>query len=351
MKDYMLANVAQLSEFDALIDVRSPSEFAEDHLPGAINLPVLDDAQRARVGTLYSRVSPFEAKKLGAALIAHNIADHLEKHLLDRPKSWRPLVYCWRGGKRSGSMTHILREIGWDACRLDGGYKSFRRTVIADLHAKPLAFQWRVVCGSTGSGKSRLLRALEAAGEQVLDLEALAAHRGSLLGHLPEQGQPAQKWFETQVWSKLRQFTAARPVYVEAESRKVGELHVPESLLNAMYVAPCLRLETPLPLRVRLLKEEYAHFLAQPEMLKQALQPLTMRHGRERIAGWHAQIDGGDWDGLVETLLVQHYDPAYSRSMEQHYPQLEVASVLRPDGADTTAFARLAAQLAGAISL
>ncbi|MEW6563363.1 MAG: tRNA 2-selenouridine(34) synthase MnmH [Pseudomonadota bacterium] len=351
MKDYMLANVAQLSEFDALIDVRSPSEFAEDHLPGAINLPVLDDEQRARVGTLYSQVSPFEAKKLGAALIARNIADHLEQHLLDRPKSWRPLVYCWRGGKRSGSLTHILREIGWDACRLDGGYKTFRRTVIADLHAKPSAFQWRVLCGPTGSGKSRLLRALEAAGEQVLDLEALAAHRGSLLGHLPGQGQPAQKWFETLVWSKLRQFSAARPVYVEAESRKVGALHVPESVLNAMYVAPCLRLETPLPVRVALLKEEYAHFLAQPDLLKQALRPLVVRYGRERVAEWDAKADAGDWDGLVEALLVQHYDPAYTRSMQQHYPQLDVGATLQPEGAGEPAFSRLAAGLSAAVSL
>ena len=154
--------VAQLDAFDEVIDVRSPSEFALDHVPGAANCPVLDDEERARVGTLYKQVSPFDARKLGAALVSKNIARHLEEHFRGRDRGWRPLVYCWRGGKRSGAMAHVLREIGWDAATLEGGYRSYRREVMAQLEKLPARFRFRVVCGATGSGKSRLLEALAA---------------------------------------------------------------------------------------------------------------------------------------------------------------------------------------------
>ena len=223
-----VATVADLDGFDAVIDVRSPAEFAEDHVPGALSCPVLDDEERARVGTLYKQVSPFAARKVGAALVAANIARHIEANFLEHPRQWRPLVYCWRGGKRSGSMTHVLREIGWAAQQLDGGYKSFRRHVIGELDALAAGLRFRVLCGLTGSGKSRLLRALAERGEPVLDLEAIAAHRGSVLGDLPQEPQPSQKGFETQLWQALRKLDPSRTVFVESESRKIGNLRVPE---------------------------------------------------------------------------------------------------------------------------
>jgi tRNA 2-selenouridine synthase len=183
--------------FDTIIDARTPAEYALDRIPGAVSAPVLDDAQRAEVGTLYKQVSPFEAKKLGGALVARNVARHVEALFRGKDKSWRPLVYCWRGGKRSGAMAHILREIGWDAKTLEGGYRAYRRWVVDQLLSLPLEFDFVVVHGPTGSGKSRLLSALSRAGAQVLDLEALAAHRGSVLGGLPDEPQPTQKWFES----------------------------------------------------------------------------------------------------------------------------------------------------------
>lgn len=315
----MPANVTDLAAFDEIIDVRSPSEFAEDHIPGAINLPVLDDAERARVGTLYKQVSSFEAKKVGAALVSRNIAGHLDSWFGDKPKAYRPLVYCWRGGNRSGSLTHILQKVGFAADLLDGGYKAYRRHVVAELARLPALFSYRVVCGPTGSGKSRLLQALEAEGAQVLDLEALAAHRGSLLGALPGQPQPSQKSFESAVWFALSRFDPTRPVFVESESKKIGSLRVPDALLEAMHGSACLRLEVPLAARVQLLTEDYAHFLDDPETIKRQLGFLTELRGHETVAAWQDLASRRAWPELVAALLEQHYDPAYHKSLSRNY--------------------------------
>src|SRR5437868_10747179 len=210
--------------FDAVIDARTPAECALDHIPGAICAPVLDDAQRAEVGMLYKQVSPFEAKKLGAALIAKNVAGHIDTLFRGKEKSWRPLIYCWRGGKRSGAMAHILREVGWDAKTLEGGYRAYRRWVVDELATLPAQLEFVVVHGPTGSGKSRFLGALASAGAQVLDLEALAAHRGSVLGSRPNEPQPSQKWFESQLLAELGKFDRSPPVYVEGESKKIGQI-------------------------------------------------------------------------------------------------------------------------------
>ena len=272
--------VAQLTGFDEIIDVRSESEFADDHIPGAVNCPVLDDVQRVQVGTIYKQVSSFDAKKLGAALVSENIARHLRERFHKNPRDWRPLVYCWRGGGRSGALAHVLTQIGWRTARLAGGYKAYRRAVIDDLETLPAKYTWRVVCGMTGTGKSRLLRALEAADAQVLDLEALAAHRGSVLGNLPDALQPPQKLFESRVWHALRGFDPSRPVYVEAESKKIGQLRVPDALIAAMWASETLVLEADVPTRVALLKEEYAHFLGDAGALNTQLECLTGLHGQ-----------------------------------------------------------------------
>jgi len=343
-----VVNVSQLPEFDEIIDVRSEDEYAEDHILGAINCPVLDNAQRARVGTLYKQTSSFEAKKAGAALVSANISRHLSERFHDRPRSWRPLVYCWRGGGRSGALAHVLHQIGWHAAQLDVGYKAYRRAVVADLATLPGKFRWRVVCGLTGSGKSRLLHALEACGGQVLDLEALAAHRGSVLGNLPDEPQPSQKMFESLVWSKLRAFSAERPVYVEAESKKIGNLRVPEALIDAMWRSDCLLLEAALPVRIALLKEEYVHFLDEPALLIEKLECLAGLYGHDTIAHWKKLALERKWDELTEELLVRHYDPAYTRSTLKHYPALERAPVLELDGTRDERFMDLAKQyLAG----
>jgi tRNA 2-selenouridine synthase len=337
-----VATVAQLDQFDEIIDVRTPPEFREDHIPGALNFPVLTEQERERVGTLYKQVSSFEAKKTGAVLITRNIARHIEDYFAAKPKNWRPLIYCWRGGKRSGAMAHILSEIGWKVARLEGGYKAYRRRVIEDLATLPQAFQFEVVCGPTGSGKSRFLQALAASGGQVLDLEQLAAHRGSVLGNLPDAPQPSQKMFDSQIWHQLRHFDPAKPVYVEAESKKVGQLRVPDALIERMWQGHCVALEVASAQRVQLLKEEYAHFIADPQSLLEKVACLKELHSKERLAHWNTLAHAGRWDEFVLDMLVSHYDPAYHRSTLKHYPQLDQATVLHPAGISPAGFAGLA---------
>lgn len=334
MRNVRDATVAQLADYDDIIDVRSPAEYAEDHIPGAISAPVLSNEERAIVGTLYTQVSPFEAKKRGAALISRNIADHLEALFQNKPKQWKPLVYCWRGGQRSGAMAHILGQVGWQVGKLEGGYKTYRRHVIAELERMPAHFTFRVICGATGSGKSRLLQVLQQQGAQVLDLEALAQHRGSLLGNLPDEPQPAQKMFDTRLWDALRGFDMQRPVFVEAESKKIGMLTLPDALLEKIRASECILIEAPLPARVTLLMDDYAHFLKNSALLAERLSHLTELHGHKVIGEWQNMAEKGDWTALVEQLLANHYDPAYRRSTENNFRQRSHAMVLRPQTLD-----------------
>jgi len=317
----------QLDQYDCIIDARSESEFALDHLPGAINCPVLSDEERIRVGTMYKQVNPFEAKKVGAALVAKNIARHIETLWLDKPREWKPLIYCWRGGNRSGSLAHILAKIGWPAIQLDGGYKAYRAHVSAALNDPP-AVDFRVICGTTGSGKSRLLEVLDSIGAQVLDLEQLAAHRGSVLGNMPSCPQPSQKMFETSIWDKLRRFDPARPVFVESESKKVGQLRVPDAVMEKMRSSPCISLTLSRPNRVRLLMEDYQHFTDSPDTLNAQLDCLVKLHGREKINSWHEMANGGAMALLVDQLLVEHYDPAYLRSIDRNFVQFGDAEIV-----------------------
>jgi tRNA 2-selenouridine synthase len=338
-------SLEDLRRFDAVIDARSPGEFADDHLPGAINAPVLDDEERALVGTAYKQESAFHAKRIGAPLAARNIARAIEERFAGKPREWKPLVYCWRGGGRSGAMVHVLRQVGWNAHRLEGGYKAFRKQVVTDLDAMPSKFGFHVICGATGSGKSRLLEALDEAGAQVLDLEALAAHRGSVLGDLPDEPQPTQKSFETSIWTALSGFDPARPVYVESESKKVGNLRVPEPLIVHMRQGRCYRLEPPSDARVALLVEDYAHLIANPPRLVQKLECLKDLHGAERIALWKSQVARADWNGLVLDLLENHYDPAYRRSMFKNYRGVEDAAPVHIAGISREAFLETARSL------
>jgi tRNA 2-selenouridine synthase len=317
----------QLGEFDAIIDVRSEGEFALDHIPGAINCPVLDNEERIRVGTMYVQVNSFEAKKVGAALVSRNIARHIENLWIDKPRDWKPLIYCWRGGNRSGAMAHVLAKIGWPAIQLDGGYKAYRAHVSEALLTPP-QLSYKVICGTTGSGKSRLLEVLDSIGAQVLDLEQLAAHRGSVLGHLPSQPQPSQKMFETLIWDKLRHFDPALPVFVESESKKVGNLRVPDAVMEQMRASPCISLTLSRPNRVRLLMEDYQHFTTDPTLLNTQLECLVKLHGRDKITAWHDMANGGNMPQLVDELLVDHYDPAYIRSIDRNFTLFGQAEVL-----------------------
>jgi tRNA 2-selenouridine synthase len=325
--------IARLAEFDTVIDARSESEFAEDHLPGAQNWPVLNDAERAAIGTEYKQVSPFDARKHGAALVSKNIARLIEQQVFDRPRGWRPLVYCWRGGQRSGALSLVLGEIGFQVQVLEGGYREFRRAVLADLQQQPAALEFRVLCGRTGSAKSRLLRALAEAGAQVLDLEALACHRGSVLGPEPGLAQPSQKAFETALWQAMRKLDPARPVWAEGESRTIGRLRVPEELLFKLRAARVVQVQMPTAARVAFLLDDYGHFVQNPESFCARLDALVELRGRATVQRWQAQARTQDWQSMVGELLEQHYDPSYLKSMRQNFSGFDAAQVVELAGA------------------
>lgn len=336
--------LAEPAPFDTLIDVRSPAEYADDHLPGAVNWPVLDDAERARVGTLYTQVSTFEARKLGAALVSRRIADMLERQMADKPREWRPLVYCWRGGQRSGSLGLVLAQVGFRTRQLSGGYKAYRATVLQELAGLPGHFRWQVVRGRTGSGKTRLLGALAAAGAQVLDLEDLAAHRGSVLGGLPSRPQPSQRHFETLLWQHLRKLDPQRPVFVEGESRRIGIRQLPDAMLAALEApARTIHLRLDMAARVGLLMQDYAFFTTEPEQLCQRLQLLVELRGKATVARWQALARAGDWHPLLAELMATHYDPLYDKSMGRPRPGPSAELMLQR--ADAAAMAHAAAEL------
>ena len=342
---FRTAKLSQLDQFDEIIDVRTPLEFAEDHIPGAINCPVLSNEERVTVGTLYTQVSPFEARKLGAALIARNIATHLETRFHDHAKSWHPLIYCWRGGQRSGAMSIVLAQIGWAAHKLEGGYKAYRRDALEKLEALPQKFAFKVICGPTGSGKSRLLAVLADTGQQVLDLEKLALHRGSVLGKLPEQTQPSQKWFDSALLLALQKLDTGRPVFVEAESNKIGLITLPPALITAMHASGCLLVETPLDTRVAGLLEDYQHYLDNPETLIAHLQSLHRFHGVKQLEHWGSLIHAGDFATMVAELLTLHYDPSYFRATSKHYLNLDKARRVALDDLSGDALKKIAKNL------
>ncbi len=335
----------RLDEFSVL-DARSESEFALDRVPGAVNWPSLTDAERVLIGTEYVQDSAFTAKKRGAALVARNIAGHIEREVLDKPKDWRPLVYCWRGGSRSGALATVLDHIGFRVHRLEGGYQAYRRAVIAALDTLPARFEYRVIAGSTGSGKSRLLQVLRAQGAQVLDLEALANHRGSVLGLVPGSPQPGQKQFESRVWEALRAFDPARPVYVESESKKIGDLRVPLALIERMRASRCLRLELPLEARVTLLLGEYDFFVTDTQAFCERLDALRATRGHEVVDAWQAAARAGRTSDVVRELLVLHYDPVYAQSLKRNFAaEADYLAELAWDGSDASLATAAAAAL------
>ena len=298
---------------DTIIDVRAPAEYADDHLPGAINLPVLSDSERAEVGTIYAKVSPFNARKIGGALVAQNTATHLQGPLAGKDGAWQPLVYCWRGGQRSGAFATILDQIGWRVQILKGGYRSYRREIVKTLYETPLPHRLMLISGSTGTAKTALLHQLAAKGAQILDIEGIAAHRGSLFGKM-RTAQPAQKMFESSVAAKLSALDPDKITFVEAESSKIGERLIPPSLWALMVNAPRIEITATLDARSSFLCQAYADLTQDKAALSDLLDKLRPYHAVERIVRWHAQAQTGDWQTLAAGLMADHYDPRYAKS-------------------------------------
>ena len=304
---------------DEIIDVRSPAEFAEDHIPGAINLPVFSNEERAEIGTIYKQQSPFLARRKGAALVSLNIATHIQTHLIGKPENWRPLIHCWRGGQRSRAFAHICAEIGWACFLLEGGYKNYRGQVLDGLRNTPSSLSLIIISGKTGVGKTHLLHAIQKAGGQVIDLEGLANHKGSLLGADPEKPQPAQRYFESHLFDNMRRFDKTKPIFIEAESSRVGDIAIPKELWHMMGNAPVIEIDAPLPLRLNMLKSDYPHLMNRDAAdLHRLIDGMTKRYGKETTNQWRDDLHKGDFHSLISQLLNDHYDPSYERTSNRH---------------------------------
>ena len=301
--------------FDEIIDVRSPAEYAEDCIPGARNLPALSNSERAEIGALH-RNSPFAARRLGAGMVAANIAAHLRAHLASRPPEWRPLIYCKRGGQRSGAVAEVLQRVGWDAARLAGGYKTYRAAVRDGIGALSPKIQWRALGGKTGAGKTALLRLLQNAGAAAIDLEALGNHRGSAFGDVGLQ--PSQRRFESRLFAELSALPQDAPVFVEAEGRKIGRLHLPQPLLAAMRRAPVFYLDAVLRDRARRIVADYAAFFDAAKF-ESAAAAIGKYVGAQRRRLWDKHHSGGEWEMLASDMLSSFYDVGYQKSLTTNY--------------------------------
>jgi len=335
------------SEFDYVCDARAPSEYEDDHVPGAISTPVLQDDQRAEVGTLYKQVDPFEAKKIGAAMVAENLGRIIRENFLRCEKSTKILVYCWRGGERSLSLAHVLSRIGFDVYFAQGGYKRYRAGVLEYLRGMD-KFSYHIIAGKTGCAKGKLLDALEAAGAQVIDLEVMANHRGSILGEEPgAREQPSQKLFDSRIAGKARKFDPSRPVFIEGESSMIGKVQVPATMWGAMRKGAVTQLEIPMHQRVKWIRAGYRHFeTTETERLLECLDVLVKRVGHERVNAWKEMIAEENWDGFVQDILESHYDAAYAAAAARSRPQEaeNATSLFLEDTSDAT-YANAAAEL------
>jgi len=317
-----MSGMQNFNSYDLIIDARSPREYEEDHIPGAVNLPVVDNAEFAEVGTLH-RTDPLAAYQLGARYSLMNVARHIDQCISRYPGKSKILVYCFRGGKRSKVWFDVLETIGYRVEKLKGGWKAYRRWVNEQLAVVPASFRYIVVTGPTGCGKTRLLAALDQAGAQVLDLEGIATHRGSIIGAVPGKRQPTQKMFDSLLLRRLMEFDPSRPVWVESESKKIGQVQLPDALLAGMRSGATVAIDAPMPLRVQLLREDYAHFEQDPNALIERLGYLRPLIGGDEFATWENLAARKEVPELFERLMRNHYDPTYRRSILRNYPDID----------------------------
>lgn len=309
-----------------VIDVRTPEEYCEDHIPGAINLPVLTNDERHQVGSEYADNS-FMARRMGASLISNNIGAIIRKHFFDKPKNYSCMIYCWRGGQRSKSIAMVLTLIGYDVKFLSGGYKTYRKEVMSQLSEIPSKFNYNVIGGMTGCGKTLLLDQLRKAGEQVLDLEGLANHKGSVLGITSEdEAQPSTKMFESRLLQQFHTFDPSLPVWVESEGRVIGNLQIPNCVFRHIEsnILNLYTLQAPFPSRVMYLLSEYSYWTDNPLELKRNLERLS--HLNVPLKKWFRLIDENRFKEFVENILENHYDPSYRKSAGKTFARLNASN-------------------------
>ena len=339
-----ILQVALDGQYALVIDARSEREYAEDHLPCAVNLPVVDNEEYAEVGTTH-RTDKHRAYVIGVSYALKNMSRAIDELVSRHPKDARMLVYCFRGGKRSKLWFDALATIGFRVDRLPGGWKAYRAWVRDQLEELPRRLPYHVLCGPTGCGKTRLLSALASVGAQVLDLEDLARHRGSLIGDIPGVEQPTQKWFDSLFVEKLRRFDPAQPIWVESESKKIGAVQVPASLLETMRDGRLFDLSAPMAERVSLWREDYSHFERDLDAMMDRLRHLRPLIGGEEFALWQSLAAERRAPELFQRIMEAHYDPAYARSIRRNYPNIDDAAKVELTRLDRESLLKAARQL------
>lgn len=297
-----------------VIDVRSPSEYRHAHIPGAVSLPLFDDQERANVGTRYTKVNRQSAVILGLEYIGPKLT-RFAKEGIRLARQNQLLLYCWRGGMRSESMAWIFETTGIQCRILEGGYKSFRKHVLESFSRK---FSFIVLGGYTGSGKTELLEKIRVKGEQVLDLEAMANHRGSAFGSIGMDPQPSNEQFENLLFSHLNRLDTIKPVWVEDESRNIGINLIPTALFEQIRNAPVLVAGVSTDDRIERLLSHYAQ--SGKEQLKEAIQKITRRMGGDRAKKAVEAIEKGDFAEAAE-LILAYYDKSYRYGLEIRSPE------------------------------
>lgn len=294
-----------------VLDVRSPAEFEFGHIPGAVSFPLFDDDERAQVGTIYKNNGKEAAFEQGLKLVGPKMADFV-KNARRIARHKKIAVHCWRGGQRSGSMAWLLAQAGFDVVLLDGGYKNYRQHVRESFKNFDLKFV--VLSGKTGSGKTKILQELEKLGEQIIDLEGLAHHKGSAFGDIGEQRQPSIEHFENLLFDMLEKLDPARRVWLESESRHIGKIPLPLGFWEKKQDAPLVNIEIPHVERVQNLVADYAQH--DRELLKFAFQKIDSKLGGLAFKQALAALDEGDFATAAEVALV-YYDKTYLHSLER----------------------------------
>jgi len=323
----MISMMQDFAAYDLIIDARSPREYEEDHIPGAVNMPVVDNEEYAEVGTLH-RTDKVGAYRIGVRYSLMNIARHLAEDLPRYNEQSRILVYCFRGGKRSRLWGDALETIGYKVDKLKGGWKGYRRWVNGQLAHIPTLYRYNVLSGPTGCGKTRLLYALRDAGAQVLDLEDIASHRGSVLGVIPGISQPSQKYFDSLMLRQLSAYDPTRPIWVEAESKKIGNVQLPNALLETMKKGLTIQVDADMEQRVLLWRQDYRHFEDDPKGMLERLLFLRPLVGGEEFAAWEELAKQPQMPALFERLMRNHYDPSYRRSVLRNYPAIDASPLI-----------------------